>query len=240
MSNIIKFAVLLIGALLIALIVRVVVASASRPANRPVTTEKVQVSAADLPQGLLLRDEDLVWKAMPANKIPPNASVSGAQDAPDIKGALLRHPIESGAVLTTADVVLPGAAYTEKAGTYVNTEGRAQVANRAAFPPGEAREDWAVLRALSEAVGHRLPFDNLSQLRAALYAAHPHLARVDHVEPGDPAALLALAGVGGTPASAPFTAAVSDFYLTNPIARASAVMAECSALAHSRLAAAAE
>jgi pilus assembly protein CpaB len=109
MSNIIKFAVLLIGALLIALIVRVVVASASRPANRPVTTEKVQVSAADLPQGLLLRDEDLVWKAMPANKIPPNAIVSGAQDAPDIKGALLRHPIESGAVLTTADVILPGA-----------------------------------------------------------------------------------------------------------------------------------
>lgn len=109
MSNIIKFAVLLVGALLIALIVRVVVASASRPANHPVTTEKVQVSAADLPQGLLLRDEDLAWKAVPANQLPPNAIVSGAQDSPDIKGALLRHPVESGAVLTSADVILPNA-----------------------------------------------------------------------------------------------------------------------------------
>jgi pilus assembly protein CpaB len=109
MSNIIKFAMLLIGALLIALIVRVVVASASRPANQPVTTEKVQVSAADLPQGLLLRDEDLAWKAMPANQIPPNAIISGAQNAPDLKGALLRHPAASGAVLTAADVFLPNA-----------------------------------------------------------------------------------------------------------------------------------
>ncbi|SPB12804.1 pilus assembly protein CpaB [Caballeronia novacaledonica] len=109
MSNIIKFAILLIGALLIALIVRVVVASASRPSNHVVTTEKVQVSAADLPQGLLLRDEDLAWKSLPANKIPPNAIVSGAADAPDIKGALLRHPVENGAVLTSADVILPSA-----------------------------------------------------------------------------------------------------------------------------------
>ncbi|SAK78899.1 Flp pilus assembly CpaB [Caballeronia hypogeia] len=109
MSNIIKFAVLLIGALLIALIVRVVVASASRPANRPVTTEKVQVSAASLPQGLLLRDEDLGWKALPANQMPPNAIVSGAPNALDIKGALLRHPVEEGAVLTAADVILPSA-----------------------------------------------------------------------------------------------------------------------------------
>ncbi|SAL81461.1 Flp pilus assembly CpaB [Caballeronia arvi] len=109
MSNIIKFAVLLVGALLIALIVRVVVASASRPANHPVTSEKVQVSAADLPQGLLLRDEDLTWKSVPASQVPPNAIVSGAQPAVDIKGALLRHPVESGAVLTSADVILPNA-----------------------------------------------------------------------------------------------------------------------------------
>ncbi|MDQ0345735.1 NADH-quinone oxidoreductase subunit NuoG [Ancylobacter vacuolatus] len=139
-----------------------------------------------------------------------------------------------------ADVILPGAAYTEKSGTYVNTEGRAQIANRAAFPPGEAREDWAVLRALSDVVGHRLPFDSLAQLRAALYAAHPHLARLDHVAPADPAAVAALAASGGSPASGPFRGVVTDFYLTNPIARASAVMAECSALASSRHAAAAE
>ncbi|QIB35656.1 NADH-quinone oxidoreductase subunit NuoG [Ancylobacter pratisalsi] len=139
-----------------------------------------------------------------------------------------------------ADVILPGAAYTEKSGTYVNTEGRAQLANRAAFPPGEAREDWAVLRALSDVIGARLPFDSLSALRAALYASYPHLARLDHVVPADPAAVVALAGMGGTTDRAPFRAAITEFYLTNPIARASAVMAECSALAHGRLAAAAE
>jgi pilus assembly protein CpaB len=109
MSNIIKFAVLLVGALLIALIVRVVVASASRPTEHVVTTEKVQVSAAELPQGLLLRDEDLTWKQVPVGQIPPNAIVSGAPNAIDIKGALLRHPVESGAVLTSADVILPSA-----------------------------------------------------------------------------------------------------------------------------------
>ncbi|HEY9214273.1 MAG TPA: molybdopterin-dependent oxidoreductase, partial [Ancylobacter sp.] len=139
-----------------------------------------------------------------------------------------------------ADVILPGAAYTEKSGTYVNTEGRVQLANRAAFPPGEAREDWAVLRALSDVLGQRLPFDTLAQLRAAVYAAYPHLARIDHVEPADPSAVIALGSMGGTTERAPFRAAVTEFYLTNPIARASAVMAECSALAHSRLAAAAE
>jgi NADH-quinone oxidoreductase subunit G len=97
-----------------------------------------------------------------------------------------------------------------------------------------------VLRALSDVLGTRLPFDNLAQLRAALYAVHPHLARIDHVEPADPAAIVALANAGGTPERAPFRAAVTSFYLTNPIARASAVMAECAALASSRLAAAAE
>jgi NADH-quinone oxidoreductase subunit G len=139
-----------------------------------------------------------------------------------------------------ADVILPGAAYTEKSGTYVNTEGRAQLANRAAFPPGDAREDWAVLRALSDVLGHKLPYDSLGQLRAALYAAFPHVARVDHVQPADPAAVIALAERGGACDRAPFRSAVTEFYLTNPIARASAVMAECAALAHGRLAAAAE
>src|SRR5882757_9742217 len=78
-----------------------------------------------------------------------------------------------------ADVVLPGAAYTEKSGILVNTEGRVQMAGRAAFPPGDAREDWSILRALSDVLGHKLPYDSLAQLRAALFRAHPHLAMTD-------------------------------------------------------------
>jgi NADH-quinone oxidoreductase subunit G len=130
-----------------------------------------------------------------------------------------------------ADVILPGAAYTEKSGLYVNTEGRVQIAERAGFPPGQAREDWAILRALSDVLGHKLPFDSLSELRAALFKAHPHLARIDEIAPADPADIERLAARGGTPDKAPFRAAVADFYLTNPIARASMVMHECSVLA---------
>ena len=130
-----------------------------------------------------------------------------------------------------ADVILPGAAYTEKSGIYVNTEGRVQMAARAAFPPGDAREDWAILRALSDVLGQRLPYDSLSALRRALYAAHPHLQRVDAIAHGDPADIQRLAGLGGAVGKAPFASPVTDFYLTNPVARASAVMAECSVLA---------
>jgi NADH-quinone oxidoreductase subunit G len=130
-----------------------------------------------------------------------------------------------------ADVILPGAAYTEKTAIYVNTEGRPQFAERAVFPPGEAREDWAILRALSEAIGARLPFDSLAQLRAALAAAHPHLVALDAIAPADAGSLAALAAAGGALDRAPFASPVTDFYLTNPIARASRVMAECSALA---------
>ena len=140
-----------------------------------------------------------------------------------------------------ADVILPGAAYTEKSGTYVNTEGRVQMANRASFPPGDAREDWAILRALSDVLGRRLPFDSLPALRRTLYQAHPHLAALDEIAPGDAAgAVRALAGLGGTPGREPFVGPVQDFYLTNPIARASRVMAECSALARGRVLEAAE
>ena len=138
-----------------------------------------------------------------------------------------------------ADVVLPGAAYPEKSATYVNTEGRVQMATRASFPPGDAREDWAILRALSDVVGKRLPYDSLAQLRKALYQAHPHLMRIGDIAPGDPADLHKLAARGGNPERAPFRASVSNFYFTNPIARCSAVMAECSALAERRAAAAA-
>ncbi len=139
-----------------------------------------------------------------------------------------------------ADVILPAAAYTEKSGTYVNTEGRVQLANRASFPPGDAREDWAILRALSDVVGHKLPFDSLSELRKALYAAYPHLQALDHVEPAALADVTALGAGAGSLVSTTFKNPIADFYLTNPIARASAVMAECSALAAGRVAAAAE
>ncbi len=130
-----------------------------------------------------------------------------------------------------ADVVLPGAAYTEKSATYVNTEGRVQMANRAAFPPGEARDDWAILRALSAVLGQTLPYDTLAELRAALYEAHPHMADIDMITPAYPAAIVRLASAAPASLSGPaFASPVGDFYLTNPIARASAVMAECSAM----------
>ncbi|VVT17135.1 NADH-quinone oxidoreductase subunit NuoG [Rhizobium sp. EC-SD404] len=138
-----------------------------------------------------------------------------------------------------ADVILPGSAYTEKSGTYVNTEGRVQMASRAGFAPGDAKEDWAILRALSDVLGHKLPFDSLPQLRAHLYAAHPHLAAIDEIAVGD------VSGIRGRKAGSnfdktPFRSPVTDFYLTNPIARASAVMAECSALARGDVKVAAE
>ena len=140
-----------------------------------------------------------------------------------------------------ADVILPGATYTEKSGTYVNTEGRVQQTSRAGFAPGEAKEDWAILRALSDVLGKRLPFDSLGQLRARLYEEFPHFAEIDAIAPGNAADVAALAAAGaGAPSKAAFVSAVADFYLTNPIARASAVMAECSALAKGRVAQAAE
>ena len=130
-----------------------------------------------------------------------------------------------------ADVILPGATYTEKSGTWVNTEGRVQMTTRAGFAPGEAREDWAILRALSDVLGRKLPFDSLAQLRAKLHAEHPHLAEIDEIAAGDPGDIAKLAAIGGEIGNARFRSPVADFYLTNPIARASAVMAECSALA---------
>ncbi|MFB9267890.1 NADH-quinone oxidoreductase subunit NuoG [Bradyrhizobium erythrophlei] len=139
-----------------------------------------------------------------------------------------------------ADVILPGAAYTEKAGIYVNTEGRVQMANRAAFPPGEAREDWAILRALSDVLGKRLPFDSMQALRQAMFKAYPHLMRLDQIEAGKSDDIKALAAKGGSVEKAAFKPTVEDFYLTNPIARASAVMAECSRLASGRMLTAAE
>jgi len=109
MSNIIKFAILIVGAILFALIVRVVIASATRPSTAVINSEKVRVSAADLPQGLLLRDEDIKWKDVPVATLPPGAIVSGVPDAIELKGALLRHPVTSDTVLVADDVILPNA-----------------------------------------------------------------------------------------------------------------------------------
>jgi NADH-quinone oxidoreductase subunit G len=133
-----------------------------------------------------------------------------------------------------ADVILPGAAYPEKSGIYVNTEGRVQMGNRATFPPGDAREEWAIFRALSDVLGVKLPYDSLTALRQALFEAHPHLARIGQVMPSGPSDVRQLSMAGGNVDKAPFAAAIEDFYLTNPIARASAIMGECSALAEAR------
>ena len=122
-----------------------------------------------------------------------------------------------------ADVILPGAAYTEKNGTYVNTEGRVQLGRLAASPPGDAREDWTILRALSEALGARLPYDDLGTLRQRLIEANPVFAAIDQIEPapwGD-------FGAAGALDAAPFGTAVENFYMTDPISRASETMAKC-------------
>src|SRR5207244_8608133 len=118
-----------------------------------------------------------------------------------------------------ADVILPGAAYTEKSGLYVNTEGRVQMAARAAFPPGEAREDWAILRALSEVLGRKLPYDSLAQLRQALFKTHPQLQCIDQIASAERTHIAALAARGGVLEKTAFGRALDDFYLTNPIAR---------------------
>ncbi|TLP49002.1 NADH-quinone oxidoreductase subunit G [Cohaesibacter sp. CAU 1516] len=139
-----------------------------------------------------------------------------------------------------ADVILPGASYTEKSGLFINTEGRVQMAYRANFAPGDAKEDWAILRALSAVLGKTLPFDSLQQLRGKLYEAHPDLANVDECLVGDVADVEALAKLAKPVKGQAMVSPIADYYLTNPIARASATMAECSALAKERAADAAE
>ena len=138
-----------------------------------------------------------------------------------------------------ADVVLPGAAYTEKGGLYVNTEGRVQMAERVVFPKGEAKEDWAVLRALSERVGQTLPYDTLDQLRTVLMRDHPTFGRIDYLAPSAAFDVAAL-GQKGDLGDVTFGSIVTDPYLNNPIARASATMAELSALRIAPVAMAAE
>mgnify|MGYP000674513568 CR=1 FL=1 len=124
-----------------------------------------------------------------------------------------------------ADVILPGAAYTEKNATYVNTEGRVQLARLAAQPPGEAREDWTILRALSEYTGSRLAYDNLGEVRQKLIEAAPSFAALDQA----PSAAWGTFGGDGRMASEPFRTPIENFYMTDPISRNSETMARCTA-----------
>ncbi|CAN7193018.1 NADH-quinone oxidoreductase subunit NuoG [Brevundimonas sp. LjRoot202] len=138
-----------------------------------------------------------------------------------------------------ADVILPGAAYTEKPGLYVNTEGRVQIAERAVFPKGQAKDDWAILRALSALVGQTLPYDTLDALRSKLMADHPTFGRIDYL-PAPAAFDVGSLGRKGDLGDVAFHTAVRDPYLNNPIARASVTMAELSALRVAPVAMAAE
>ncbi|WP_142847041.1 NADH-quinone oxidoreductase subunit NuoG [Telmatospirillum sp. J64-1] len=125
-----------------------------------------------------------------------------------------------------ADVILPGAAYTEKNATYVNLEGRVQRTQLAVFPPGDAKEDWKILRALSEALGHKLPYDGIVQLRARMAQVNPVFATVDEVVPASWGSF----GGEGELSGAPFVSPIKNFYMTDPISRSSKTMADCSAL----------
>ncbi len=122
-----------------------------------------------------------------------------------------------------ADVILPGAAFTEKDGTYVNTEGRPQQGYRAAFPPGDAREDWAIIRALSEVLGKKLPYDNLAQVRKRLSDVNAVFSVMDRVQ----AAEWKTFGNAGAISATGFDYPVKNYYMTDPISRASLTMARC-------------
>lgn len=123
-----------------------------------------------------------------------------------------------------ADVILPGSAYSEKNATYVNTEGRVQQARLAVFPPGEAREDWKIIRAFSEIVGHKLPYDSLAEIRQRLVAVNSTFGQIDYLSPPTWGSIGALDGAMNP---APFESPVANFYMTDPISRASLTMAKC-------------
>ena len=139
-----------------------------------------------------------------------------------------------------ADVILPAATYTEKSAIYVNTEGRVQMTTKASFPPGDAKEDWSILRALSDQLGQALPFDSVEQLRTGMFAAAPHLAELGTVQQADTKGIEALAKSKRKPRKAAFENSISDFYMTNPVARASKVMNTCSDLRYNTVKQAAE
>jgi NADH-quinone oxidoreductase subunit G len=136
----------------------------------------------------------------------------------------LGHHGDKGAAV--ADVILPGVAYSEKHGIHVNLEGRVQYSEKAVDPPGDARADWSILRALSDVLARPLPFDSFGALRAALFADFPAFARAGLVPlQWAPPKLEAVAIPKGTALAYP----IEDFYLTNPIARASPTLQRCSA-----------
>jgi NADH-quinone oxidoreductase subunit G len=138
-----------------------------------------------------------------------------------------------------ADVILPGAAYTEKNGTYVNTEGRVQRGYMAVHPPGEAREDWKVVRAFSQMVGRPLPYDTIEAVRTRLAQLNAVFARLDILPRFGISDTAGPAG-GGALAQAAFVPAVANYYMTDPISRASRTMAECTESVRGPLAVAAE
>ena len=128
--------------------------------------------------------------------------------------------------LSGADVVLPGSAYTEKDATYVNLEGRVQRTKRAVFAPGQAKEDWAIIRALSDAFKKPLPYNTLSELRNRMNQVAPHFAKVGEIVPATwPSGGMSWAKFKLS--NVPFDAFVTNFYMTDPISRASKTMAEC-------------
>ncbi|MBL4748148.1 MAG: NADH-quinone oxidoreductase subunit G [Magnetovibrio sp.] len=131
------------------------------------------------------------------------------------------HHGDSGAHM--ADVILPGAAYTEKNGTYVNTEGRVQRGSLAVFPPGEAKEDWTIVRALSQVLGKTLPYDNLAQIRTRMTKINKIFAHVNEIQPSDWSDF----GTKGDVLGKPLTSIVRNYYMTDPISRASETMAAC-------------
>ncbi|NWG54442.1 MAG: NADH-quinone oxidoreductase subunit G [Hydrogenophilaceae bacterium] len=159
----------------------------------------------------------------------------GVDEAPPPRaGTIIYLGTHGDAGAHRADIILPGAAYAEKNATWVNTEGRVQYGRRATFPKGEAREDWAIIRALSARLGKTLPYDDLGALRAKMIADHPTFGQVDYA-PGaatafDPAKL----GTPGPLDAAPLISPIRDFFLTNPIARASVTMAQCARAASER------
>lgn len=134
-----------------------------------------------------------------------------------------------------ADVILPSAAYTEKSALYVNTEGRVQMTNRASFPPGEAREDWAIICALAKFCQVDLPFNTLYSLRESLFVEYPHLQKLNVITSSNVDELIQrVKSKNNLLKVENFMSPIQDFYLTNAIARSSATMAQCSALAQKR------
>ena len=157
------------------------------------------------------------------------AVLDGFQKPADLTVVYIGHHGDAGASI--ADIILPCAAYTEMAATYVNTEGRVQMTRRAVQPKGEAREGWAIFRALSDVLGKTLPYDSADQLRDQLRESVPSFAGLNYAPGAESSAVLKDAAPAMPHLSGPaFRAATADFYFTNPIARASKTMAECSQL----------